>query len=92
MFHAIGYTQHTVSRGTAWGDGSRDVGNPEDCMSEQYWQHMQTPPPNTTQETQYDHASVFWIPALNAKAPDRFSLEHRATPPPRQPDPVPTDG
>jgi hypothetical protein len=84
MFRATGYTQHTASN-PSWGASDQDAEHMEYYSTQQNYVGMQTPPPEPTQETQYDPESGSWIPARNVRAPDRFGWTPRVTPPPRQP-------
>ncbi|KAK1699330.1 hypothetical protein QYE76_016027 [Lolium multiflorum] len=79
-----GYTQHTASN-PSWGASDQDPEHMEYYSTQQNYVGMQTPPPEPTQETQYDPESGSWIPARITRAPDRFGWTPRATPPPRNP-------
>ncbi|KAK1692955.1 hypothetical protein QYE76_009652 [Lolium multiflorum] len=82
--YSQGYTQHTASN-PSWGASDQDAEHMEYYSTQQNYVSMQTPPPEPTQETQYDPESGSWIPARNVRAPDRFGWTPRVTPPPRQP-------
>jgi hypothetical protein len=84
MFRGTGYTQHTASN-PSWGASDQDPEHMEYYSTQQNYVGMQTPPPEPTQETQYDPESGSWIPARNVRAPDRFGWTPRTTPPPRNP-------
>ncbi|KAM0868840.1 hypothetical protein ACQ4PT_041051 [Festuca glaucescens] len=79
-----GYTQHTASN-PSWGASDQDPEHMEYYSTQQNYVGMQTPPPEPTQETQYDPESGSWIPARITRAPDRFGWTPHATPPPRNP-------
>ncbi|XP_051212069.1 uncharacterized protein [Lolium perenne] len=82
--YSQGYTQHTASN-PSWGASDQDAEHMEYYSTQQNYVGMQTPPPEPTQETQYDPESGSWIPARNVRAPDRFGWTPRVMPPPRQP-------
>ena len=85
MFPVTGYTQQTASGGT-WGASDHDgENNMEDYITQLDWSIMQTPPPDPTQEAQYDPESGSWIPAHHIRPPERYGWTPRATPPARQP-------
>nr|XP_051223724.1 uncharacterized protein LOC127341826 [Lolium perenne] len=79
-----GYTQHTASN-PSWGASDQDPEHMDYYSTQQNYVGMQTPPPEPTQETQYDPESGSWIPARITRAPDRFGWTPRATPAPRNP-------
>ncbi|XP_071680438.1 uncharacterized protein [Lolium perenne] len=68
-----GYTQHTASN-PSWGASDQDPEHMEYYSTQQNYVGMQTPPPEPTQETQYDPESGSWIPARITRAPDRRAL------------------
>ncbi|KAK1661489.1 hypothetical protein QYE76_049648 [Lolium multiflorum] len=65
-----GYSQHTASN-PSWGASDQDPEHMEYYNTQQNYVGMQTPPPQPTQETQYDPESGSWIPARITRAPDR---------------------
>ncbi|KAM0897996.1 hypothetical protein ACQ4PT_022222 [Festuca glaucescens] len=79
-----GYTQHTAFN-PSWGASDQDAEHMEYYSSQQNYVGMQTPPPEPTQETQYDPESGSWIPTRIIRPPNRFGWTPRATPPARQP-------
>ncbi|XP_071685215.1 uncharacterized protein [Lolium perenne] len=68
-----GYSQHTASN-PSWGASDQDPEHMEYYSTQQNYVGMQTPPPQPTQETQYDPESGSWIPARITRARDRLHV------------------